>query len=133
MLELQPDIQYPTYSIKVKTPVATLFVHIIEDMEGTPFRIMINASKTGTEVAASANALALLSTEILQKEHGFTTLLEHLSNITTDKAMIDYATGIKNRSIPEGLCSALHKYRNIKHEELRSKIGSKYRPPKLRQ
>lgn len=113
---------YPNVTIAVPTPAASLFIEITEDEFGKPIRILINAGKCGTEMAAQASALSELATLILDKEDGFIELLTHLSGITTSSVKTD-GNGIKVRSVPEGLYLALVKYKQLKHKELADTIG----------
>lgn len=113
---------YTNVTIAVQTPAASLFIEITEDDYGKPIKILINAGKCGSEMAAQASAMSALATLILEKEDGFNELLTHLSGITSSNTLTD-RNGLKVRSVPEGLYLALVKYKQLKHSELVANVG----------
>jgi hypothetical protein len=119
---------YSNLSIAVKTPAASMFIHITEDDFGKPIKIFIDAGKCGSEISAQTFAMAEMASKILENEDGFNELLTLLSGITTDKVKRD-SKGVVARSCAEGLYIALVKYRHVKHGELLKNLGSpEFRP-----
>lgn len=127
---LEKNEFYNSYRIKVKSPAAPLYIVVTEDADGNPTMIQSFGTKAGSELAANIFSLASLATEILQQRNGFIRLMERLSNTTTDKSVLS-ANGITCKSAPDALYIALNIYRNIKHDEIKSKLGRKYHPPKM--
>jgi hypothetical protein len=121
---------YKHISIAVQTPAATMFVFVIEDNEGKPSKIMIEAGKCGSEIAAQSSVMAEMATKLLENEGGFEQLLTMLSSVTTSNSRDN--RGILVRSCPEGLYLALIKYRQAKFIEMEDIIGSDYRPAQWR-
>lgn len=103
---------YPTFSIKVDTPDGKMFVHILEDKDGLPVRVLINIGKAGTNLAAWADATSRLVTMML-KYASIYIIIEELSGITSSRFSL-LAHGEVVRSGPEGIARALLKYRNEK-------------------
>ena len=124
---LQPNKLYPNHTIRTRTPAGTLFVSIIEE-NGTPIALQINGTKNGGELAAFCDAIARLSSEILENnaKNGMSKLIENLSNITTDKTAMH--NGLVSHSAIEGICLALSQYQSMKYKENMEQY-SDYRPP----
>ena len=108
---------YTGWSIRVKTPDGTLFVHIGEDEKGKLKQIMLNLGKAGTSVSAWANSLASTLTMAIELGATLEDLTALLSNITSGSAP-RMAIGGKCTSGPEGVWMALMQYRREKHKQL---------------
>lgn len=119
MSDLAPDIAYVTRSIKVVTPDGTLFLHVVENEAGFPIQILMNIGKSGSALAAWADAVARLSSQLLPRI-GVQGVLEEVSGITTAQISL-YANGEVCRSGPEGIAIALHKYLQEWHRERKPK------------
>lgn len=121
----------PTSSIKVITPDGTLFVHLLEDDDGRPIRLLLNIGKNGYSLNAWASALAQAISLALRKGASVHDVIESISNITSDGNKREQRNGV--RSGPEGVVSALMRYvgvvndSNEKEEEARG-----YRPARFR-
>lgn len=114
METLMPDIPYRTKSIKVETPDGTMFVDIVENERGNPIKFIIHIGKTGTSLAAWANAVAELASRLVQKE-GIHVVLEEVSGITSSN--VRARNGDLVRSGPEGFALALLKYTQLWFKE----------------
>jgi len=128
-----PNVAYNSSTIRVETPNGTMFVNILENQQGNPFKVIINLGKAGTPVSAWANALAELCSVLLERGMSITDLIVHLSGITSEryKASIN---GPVVRSGPAGLVIALLKYRDSNYAPIIDDELTDieyYRPPRL--
>lgn len=102
----------------IRTPDGKMFVTIMEDDDGKPFKIQINVGKAGYSLSAWSNALSRMIDRSLEFGVSLDALINELSEITSDKVVMD-ATYIC-RSGPEGVVIALMKYnqdKNLKEVE----------------
>ena len=102
---------FPTYSYKVSTPDGTMFVHIMEEHD-QPIMVLINIGKSGTNLAAWADATARLVSRLLPNA-GIYGVIEELSGITS-QGLSRLTKGESIRSGPEGVGYCLLKYRQEK-------------------
>lgn len=107
-MSLEPDIAYRTVSVQVGTPDGVMFVHVVENEKGFPIQVLINIGKSGSNLAAWADAIARLVTRLLP-HIGITGVIEEVSGITSSQ-LRQRENGEVTRSGPEGLAIALLKY-----------------------
>lgn len=103
---------FPTYSYAVETPDGKMFVHILEEND-LPVMVLINIGKSGTNLAAWADATARLVSRLLPNT-GIYGVIEELSGITS-QGIRRLAKGETIRSGPEGVSYCLLKYRQEKY------------------
>lgn len=102
---------------RIETPDGQMFVTIAEDVNGKPALVQVNIGKSGTALSAWANATAELISVCLQAGVPLDTLIEILSDITSDgRARIAIGDNVQIRSGPMGIWAALVRYRKNKKE-----------------
>lgn len=109
---------------KIRTPDGTMFVNVLENIDGEPIGIIINIGKSGSSVAAWAQALASICTAALQNGTKLEALLTELSCVTSTGSA--RSSEVVVTSGPEGLYVALLKYRRTKFEELKAVLGTDF-------
>jgi hypothetical protein len=114
----------PNWTFMQETPAGRLYI-VITEKDGKPFQIFINGPKNGTEIRAICNLVERLATEMLPDK--LPNLINHLSNITTDKSRKD-KNGIECRSISEGIFIVLLKYQRMKVKEIMKTLTNAYVP-----
>lgn len=124
------DTTFPAHSVKVNTPNGRMFVHILEDTEGNPHKILINIGKTGSDVFAWAEALAEVFSLSLLNGASIYDVLSALSNISSDRLV--HSSGIPIYSGPDGLVQAILIYLKAKEDERYSKGESTSRQSFIR-
>lgn len=119
------DVVYKSTTIKVKTPDGTLFVDVLEDNDGKPFKLLARIGKSGSTTMAWVDAVAALASHVLET-NGLDYTIQTLYNIRSDRVVV---TGmIRNRAIevhsgPEGFAYALSAYKRDKYNQLKDKLG----------
>jgi len=113
---------FNSINFHVATPDGAMFVNVMEDKEGKPFKIITSIGKCGTAVAAWAQAFDLVASETLENGGSVNKLIEILSGITSAGIRI-LPAGETVRSGPEGVCLALMRYRQSKFQELKNTLG----------
>ena len=114
------DTNYKSFSVRVETPDGTMFVHILEDENEIPQKVIINIGKAGTNLTAWADAAARLVSRLLPNVHG---VIEELTGLTTAR----YSRLPKGEIIhsgPEGIAYALLKYRGERYKDNKPKRRS---------
>lgn len=123
---------YATLTFRVRTPDGTMFVIVMDDVNGKPVGIHINIGKAGLPLSAWANATAALITRMLEGGIGINDIIQELSEQTADKTVYSGDGLVPIRSGPDGLCFALMQYRKSKYKELVGTLeGENYRAPTL--
>lgn len=134
------DVVYKSTTIKVKTPDGTLFVDVLEDTDGKPFKLLARIGKSGSITMAWVDAVAALASAMLETK-GLDHTISELYNIRSDRVVI---TGmVRNRAVevrsgPEGFAYALSVYKRDKYNQLSEKLGldeddnDNYRGPSTR-
>lgn len=114
MNRLPDPTQWPSYTIHKITPEGEMYVTIAEDpLTGTPKKIFIIIGKSGSALAAWAEAVSILCTRLLELNFNINTLAMDLSNIVTDKVAWDRNAKIKGGI--EGVVWGINYY--IKHKQ----------------
>lgn len=114
-----------SYTMKVKTPDGTMFIHIIGN--GKPSRMMISIGKSGSSIQAWAESVASLVTMCLEKEVPIGAIMNVLNEITTDR--IAYSFGLPVKSGPDGVAHALMLYAN--KDKVKYVSPNRWRPPTI--
>lgn len=112
-----PVKAWPAYSFKIKTPEGTIYVHIAEDENEKPVRVLINVGKAGSVLAAWGDSLAVLVTELILQHNGVYRAIELLAGMSHDRARLLGSEGIHCASGPDGVARALLAYREQKYKE----------------
>lgn len=130
---MKANVFYPSLNYRRRTPPGQIFVNIVED-EDRKYPIFINiiASKCGTEFAAYCESVARLASVIIEldPEYGIDTILQELSNITSDRST-QQGNGVVCRSGAEGIYLALSDYKHDKVRAFEDTYDHKYRPAVL--
>ncbi len=119
------DIVYKSSSVKVKTPDGTLFIDILEDEHGKPFKVLARIGKSGSTTAAWVDACAMLTSHVLET-HGVDYCIALLYMIRSDKVTSTSTFGnriVQVHSGPEGFAHALSVYKKDRYEQLKVKLG----------
>lgn len=109
---------------KVRSPDGTIFVNVMENQAGEPVGIIINIGKSGSSVAAWAQALGEMISLALEQGVKLEAILTKLSSITSSGSA--RSKDVVVNSGPEGVFIALLKYRSSKFEELKASLGDTY-------
>lgn len=107
------------YSIRIRTGLGTLYVHIAENSEGHPCLVLINLGKSGAELAAWCDAVARLVTRLVNQPDGIYRAIEELSGLSSNRAQL-----IQGRMVlsgPDAVAKALLTYRERKFFENKPK------------
>ena len=119
----RPLNHYNSLSIRIPAPSGSAYVHVIENHDGSIYKIFFTIGKAGSQINAWCDGLSRMVAELLQTRD-ITSVINELSQITSSKHNIQL-NGVTARSDIEAFVLALVKYRNSKApEEL-------YRPPKF--
>lgn len=110
-------------TVEVDTPDGTLYYTIIEGKNGQPAQVISTFGKTGTSVAAWANAVDQLTNLLLQNDVKINEILEALRHITTGKPIVTLK-GVRVGSGPEGLVVAFQEYKRLKFRELQETFNA---------
>lgn len=105
----------PAYSIQLDSPDGRIWVHVCEDENERPFKVLINVGKTGASLYAWASATADLVSELLPHV-GVHKVIEILSGHLSDRERRTLQ-GVQIRSGPEAISVALMRYRQEKYRE----------------
>lgn len=112
---------YKSVVSKVRSPDGTIFVNVMENYVGEPIGLIINIGKSGSAVAAWAQALGEIITLSLENGIKLEMILTKLSSITSSGSA--RSKDIVVNSGPEAVFIALLKYRSSKFEELKLSLG----------
>jgi hypothetical protein len=104
------------FTYQIHTPDGTMFVNVMEDMEGKLCAVDIKIGKAGLPLRAWAHCFGRLITMVLEHGGGLSEILEELSSQTADRS-ITSINGTKVRSGPEGVYNALNMYKEQKYQE----------------
>lgn len=104
--------KFPTITFQIPSPDGTAYIQILEypDKPGEIYRIIFQLGKAASPVNAWADALARMVSAALNNGVSINSILDELSEITTDKS-VRHGT-MFCRSGPEALYIALLQYRN---------------------
>ena len=100
-------------TISVKTPDGEMFV-TINELDDKPYEVFITIGKTGKLLMAWAEMAGRLISLALRAGIPFTSILQQISNITTDRE--SRRNGAVIRSGPEGVAYAFVKYLKDKRD-----------------
>jgi ribonucleoside-diphosphate reductase alpha chain len=101
-------------TIRVRTPIGTLFVTLNENAEHHPFELFLKAGKCGSDITADAEAIGRLCSIVLRLPSPVTELeriqmiITHLGGISGSKDIHD--GNIQIRSVPDAVAVALRHY-----------------------
>jgi len=101
-------------TIRVRTPIGTLFVTLNENEEHHPFELFVKAGKCGSDITADAEAIGRLCSILLRLPSPVSELerieliITHLAGISGSKDIHDGNSHI--RSVPDALAVALRQY-----------------------
>jgi ribonucleoside-diphosphate reductase alpha chain len=107
-------------TIRVRTPIGTLFVTLNENEEHHPFELFLNTGKCGSDITADAEAIGRLCSILLRLPSPVSELeriqliITHLAGISGSKDVHD--DNIQIRSVPDAVAAALRKYLEKKSE-----------------
>lgn len=101
---------YGTCTIRVETTDGTMWVHIMEDKDGRPFKIIVSAGKCGSSFSAWASAFVHLISIFLEEGYPITRLISEISGFSTDKVVKTGTERTIIRSGPEGIRYAISSY-----------------------
>lgn len=121
-IESSTQARFNSISIRVETTAGTLFVMIMEDIQGEPCGIQLNIGKAGGELSAVAHGLARVCSLVLDKGGKVSELIQELSNNTTDK-QVRTKDGTIIRSVLEGVTWALVEYNRERYKTKLSLIA----------
>ena len=123
-MEIETGFQsrFNSISIKVPTTAGTMFVAIMENLEGSVCGIQLNIGKAGGEVSTAAHAVARLCNLALDKGASVTEIIQELSNHTTDRSVVA-SNGTTVRSVIDGIVHALIEYNRDKYAASLKRIG----------
>lgn len=113
---------YSNYSFWVASPDGTITVIVAENKDNSPCAIFIHVGKTGSPIAAWADATARAVTRCFDGGATLEQVIEDISNITTDKFRAN-PSGYVCRSAVEAVAIALLRYRQHKIETLEKELG----------
>lgn len=117
-----PQTVYQSYSFWIESPDGNITVIVAEGHNGKPCAIFIHVGKTGSQIAAWADAAARSVTRAFDNGATLENVIEDFSNISTDKYRIN-SSGYKCRSAVEAVAIALLRYRDHKTETLMKELG----------
>lgn len=129
-IETSKQVRFNSYSYRVETTAGTLFVIIMEDLNGEPCGIQLNIGKAGGELSAVAHGLARVCSLALDKGAKVSDLIQELSNNTTDK-QVRGPNGEVIRSFMEGVTKALVEYGRDRYGRKLSLIAGSDIHPRL--
>src|SRR5262245_8716139 len=101
-------------TIRVRTPIGTLFVTLNENEEHHPFELFLNTGKCGSDITADAEAIGRLCSILLRLPSPVSELeriqliITHLAGISGSKDIHDGDVHI--RSVPDAVAAALRQY-----------------------
>lgn len=100
-----------------------MFVNVVEDINGRPFKVFIHIGKSGAALYAWADGMAEMVSNSLQSNIPITTIARQLLGISSDK-VIKRPDGLTISSGPEALAYALLTYAAEKTAELQRALGT---------
>lgn len=118
-MELIPLKAYPCEIIRQNTPDGVLWLFVVEDDSGKPIRMTFEIGKSGASIRAWCDALSRVACLLLDKGGTIEQIMAELSNITTDKSVVDTVTEhltTRAWSGPEGICKAIAKYKDRRYK-----------------
>ncbi len=101
-------------TIRVRTPIGTLFVTLNENEQHHPFELFLNTGKCGSDITADAEAIGRLCSILLRLPSPVSELeriqliITHLAGISGSKDIHDGEIHI--RSVPDAVAAALRQY-----------------------
>jgi ribonucleoside-diphosphate reductase alpha chain len=101
-------------TIRVRTPIGTLFVTLNDNEEHHPFELFLKAGKCGSDITADAEAIGRLCSILLRLPSPVSELeriqliITHLAGISGSKNIHD--GNIHIRSVPDAVAAALRQY-----------------------
>lgn len=104
-------------TIEVETPDGVLYFTVVEDNSGRPCRVISIIGKSGSSLAAWAEAVDQLINLAFSKGAGINDILEALSNISTSKPIRSLRPTLVVKSAPDGIVVALSAYKREKYKE----------------
>jgi hypothetical protein len=118
---------FKSMNVKIESPDGTMYVTVMENEHGVPFKIMVNIGKAGSSLNAWAAIVADFVSDTITRV-GVNSAIAKLLNVSSDKVSYtpdsvtnDGVTTI--RSGPEAIAYALIKYRTERQRELMRKLG----------
>lgn len=105
---------FDTSVIKVRTPDGKMFVSVMEDASGKPFKIAIQIGKNGSAIRSWTESVSNLISRLLEVNTPLSSIINDLSSLSTDRVSFN-ADGIV-RSGPDGVVYALFVY--MKHRQV---------------
>jgi hypothetical protein len=121
-IETMAQSIFESVTYQVDTPEGVMFVTIIEGNSGKPLAIDIHVGKSGSTLRAWSQSFARMLTLALDNGATLNDLISELSLQRSDKSRTS-SDGIEITSGPEGVCSAMMKYRADKFNVERVKLG----------
>jgi len=107
---------FDTSVIKVRTPDGKMFVSVMEDINGRPFKIAIQIGKNGSAIRSWTESVSNLVSRLLENNVPLSAIINDLSSLSTDRVSFN-ADGIV-RSGPDGVVYALFVY--MRHKNVQS-------------
>lgn len=115
--------EYSSMTVEVITPDGNLYYTICDAEDSTPIKVISVFGKSGTSLAAWAQALDILVNMLLARGTGINDIIEALSNLSNDKVIRDHK-GVRVGSGPEGMAVALMEYKRQKYHDLNRKFDA---------
>lgn len=101
-------------TFRVRSPFGTVFVTLNENQKGYPFELFLNIGKSGSDIAADAEAIGRLCTLLLRipsavtEQERIQSIIKHLMGIGGSRDACDGDRRI--RSMPDAVAFALTLY-----------------------
>lgn len=102
------------YSVKVRSPNGTMFI-VIGEENNKPVHVQVFIGKAGSNLVAYATTIALLCTKLLEVGISLESIIELISNTTSDKSV--FHGNIPIRSDVDAIVYAFGRYRKQKYNE----------------
>ena len=106
---MKPREELPSITIEVNTPDGVLYYTICEK-DDYPTKVISTFGKSGSALAAWAQAVDVLVNMLLEKKTSINDIIDNLSNITNNKPMRTNS-GVRVGSGPEGIVIAFLEYK----------------------
>ena len=112
----RPEITYGV-TIRVRSPLGTVFVTLNENDRQAPFEVFLNTGKCGSDLSADGEAIGRLCSLLLRipspvpELERIELIIRHLLGIGGSR---DASVAAGVRSIPDALASALSQYIDLK-------------------
>lgn len=123
-IETSEQTIFNAVTYRVETPDGIMYVIIMESSEGKPIGMHISIGKAGAPLAAWATSLARMISLAFEMRISVNDIIHELSNMTSDRRRTD-SLGIAVRSGPDGVCTALIKYRGDNYHKMMEANGHK--------